>query len=110
MLPAYFGTLTHTVSPGDSLFNIAKKYNTTIENILKFNDIPNINIIRTGQQIIVPMSPPESILYTVRPGDSLYNIALRHGTFVDNLIRFNYLNPPYIIYPGQQLIVTASLK
>ncbi|MEA5096297.1 MAG: LysM peptidoglycan-binding domain-containing protein [Sedimentibacter saalensis] len=110
MLPAYFGTLTHTVSQGDSLFNIAKKYNTTIENILKFNDIPNINMIRTGQQIIVPMSPPESILYTVRPGDSLYNIALRHGTFVDNLIRFNYLNPPYIIYPGQQLIVTASLK
>jgi LysM repeat protein len=110
MLPAYFGTLAYIVSPGDSLFNIAKKYNTTIENILKFNDIPNINMIRTGQQIIVPMSPPESILYTVRPGDSLYNIALRHGTFVDNLIRFNYLNPPYIIYPGQQLIVTASLK
>jgi LysM repeat protein len=110
MLPAYFGTLAYIVSPGDSLFNIAKKYNTTIENILKFNDIPNINMIRTGQQIIVPMSPPESILYTVRPGDSLYNIALRHGTFVDNLIRFNYLTPPYIIYPGQQLIVTASLK
>jgi LysM repeat protein len=110
MLPAYFGTLAYIVSPGDSLFNIAKKYNTTIENILKFNDIPNINMIRTGQQIIVPMPPPESILYTVRPGDSLYNIALRHGTFVDNLIRFNYLSPPYIIYPGQQLIVTASLK
>nr|WP_300096045.1 LysM peptidoglycan-binding domain-containing protein [Sedimentibacter sp.] len=110
MLPAYFGTLTYNVLPGDSLFMIAKKFNTTIENILKFNDIPNINMIRTGQQIVVPLAPPEAIVYTVRPGDSLYNIALRYGTFVDNLIRYNYLAPPYIIYPGQQLVVTASLK
>lgn len=110
MPTAYFGTLTHTVVPGDSLYNIANMYNTTIENILLFNNIPNMNLIYPGQQIIVPLSPSEAILYTVRPGDTLYTIARRYNTFVDNLIRFNYLNPPYIIYPGQQLVVTASLR
>lgn len=110
MPTAYFGTLTHTVVPGDTLFNIAYKYNTTIENILKFNFIQNINMIYPGQQIVIPLSPPEAILYTVVPGDSLYSIARKYGTYVDNLIRFNYLNPPFIIYPGQQLVVTASLK
>jgi len=63
-----------------------------------------------GQQIVIPLSPPEAIIYTVRPGDSLYLIAVRFGTQVQNLIDFNYLVPPYIIYPGQQLVVTASLR
>ena len=110
MPTAYFGTLTHTVSPGDTLFNIAKQYNTTVENILKFNNIPNPNLIYPGQEIIIPLSPPESIIYTVRPGDSLYSVAVRYGTFIENLINFNYLTAPYVIYPGQQLVVTASLR
>ncbi len=110
MLTAPFGTLTHIVSPGDTLFNIAPKYNTTIENILKFNNIPNMNLIYPGQRIVIPLSPPEAIIYTVKPGDTLYTIARRYGTIVNNLINFNYLTPPYIIYPGQQLVVTASLK
>lgn len=110
MPPAYFGTLTYSVMPGDSLYKIAKDYNTTIENILKFNNIANINLIYPGQQIIIPMSPPEAIIHTVKPGEALYNIALRYSTSINNLIRFNYLTPPYIIYPGQQLVVTASLR
>lgn len=110
MPTAYFGTFNYTVSPGDTLFKIAKDYNTTIENIMKFNNIPNMNMIYPGQNIVIPLSPPEAIVYTVRPGDTLYSIAVRYGTFVDNLINYNYLKPPFIIYPGQQLVVTASLR
>lgn len=110
MPTAYFGTLNYNVSPGDTLFTIARDYNTTIENILKFNNIPNPNFIYPGQTIVIPLSPPEAIIYTVNHGDSLYSIARRYGTFVDNLINFNYLTPPYTIYPGQQLVVTASLR
>lgn len=110
MSTAYFGTLNHVVAPGDSLFKIAHDYNTTIENILKFNSIPNMNLIYPGQIIVVPLSPPEAIIYTVKPGDSIYSIARKHGTYIDNIIRFNYLQPPYTIYPGQQLVVTASLR
>lgn len=110
MPTAYFGTLNHTVAPGDSLYKIAYNYNTTLENILKFNSIPNINLIYPGQNIVVPLSPPEAIIYTVKAGDTVYSIARRYGTFIDNIIRFNYLTPPYTIYPGQQLVVTASLR
>lgn len=107
---AYFGTVTHTVVPGDNLYTIAHNYNTTLENILKFNNIPNANLIYPGQKIVIPLSPPEAIIYKVERGDSLYKIAKRYGTSVDNLIRFNYLRAPYTIYPGQQLVVTASLR
>jgi len=107
---APLGTVTHTVVAGDTLYGIARNYNSTMANILKFNYIPNPNLIYVGQQIVIPLSPPEAIIYTVRPGDSLYLIAVRFGTQVQNLIDFNYLVPPYIIYPGQQLVVTASLR
>jgi LysM repeat protein len=106
----YFGTLDYTVAVGDTLSTIARNYNSTIANILKFNRIPNPDLIFPGQKIVIPLSPPEAIIYTVKRGDTLYSIAKRYGTYVSNLTRFNYLEPPYIIYPGQQLVVTASLR
>lgn len=106
----YFGTVEYKVVPGDSLYAIARDFNTTIENILKFNNIPNTNIIYVDQTIAIPLSPPEAIIYTVKPGDTLYQIASKYGTSVMNLIKYNYLVSPYVIYPGHQLVVTASLK
>ena len=110
MPTAYFGTVTYKVAPGDYLYTISHNYNTTIENVLKFNNIPNPDRIYQGQVIVIPLSPPEAIIYTVKTGDTLYKIADRYGTSVSNLIQYNYLKSPYIIYPGQQLVVTASLK
>ncbi|NJD03304.1 MAG: LysM peptidoglycan-binding domain-containing protein [Ruminiclostridium sp.] len=110
MPTAYFGTLTYTVAPGDNLYTISHNYNSTLENVLKFNNIPNPDLIYPGQKIVIPLSPPEAIIYTVKSGDSLYLIAKRYGTIVGNLTKYNYLTPPYIIYPGQQLVVTASLR
>ncbi|NPV93372.1 MAG: LysM peptidoglycan-binding domain-containing protein [Firmicutes bacterium] len=107
---AYFGTLDYTVVSGDTLGQIARDYNSTVANILKFNRIPDPDMIFPGQRIVVPLSPPEAIIYTVNPGDTLYLIARKYGTQVNNLIRFNYLFYPYTIYPGQQLVVTASLR
>lgn len=107
---AQFGTLTYTVAPGDVLYTIARNYNSTVDNILKFNNIPDPDTIIEDQKIIIPLSPPEAIIYTVRKGDTVYTIAKKYGTVMKNIIDYNYLTPPYVIYPGQQLVVTASLK
>ena len=105
-----FSTVNYTVKAGDTLFSVARAYNTTVSNILKFNRIPDPNLIHAGQAIVIPLSPPESIIYTVKQGDTLYHIAAAHGATVSNLIKYNYLAAPYTIYPGQQLVVTASLR
>ena len=107
---AYFGTLDYTVVVGDTLGKIAHDYNTTVANILKFNTIPNPDLIHVGQKIIVPLSPPEAIIYTVKRGDSLYKISEKYGTTVSNMVKYNYLAPPFIIYPGEYLVVPASLR
>lgn len=110
MPEAYFGTINYTVAPGNTLYSIARTYNSTVENIQKFNYIPNPNLIFVGQKIIIPLSPPEAIIYTVKRGDTLYRIAQIYGTTVTNLAIYNYLSAPYTIYPGQHLVVTASLR
>ncbi len=46
--------------------------------------------------------------YTVRPGDTLSQIAQRHGTTVDELVRLNNIRNPNLIYPGQELRLPLS--
>ena len=102
---AYFGTILYTVEPGDTLSSIARNHRTTIENIQKFNQIRNKNIIYIDQKLVIPLPPPESLIYTVRPGDTLYRISREYQIPVADIIDFNYLTDPYTIYPGQQLVL-----
>jgi LysM repeat protein len=104
------GSFVYVIEPTDTLYSIANKFNTTIPIILKFNPNINPNVIYIGQAIFIAESPPEAIIYTVKPGDTLYSIAQRYGTYVQNLITFNYLTPSSPIFPGQKLVVTASQR
>ena len=47
------GIYIYFVQPGDSLWSVAKKYNTTIDNILKFNDIEEPHILHTGDKLLI---------------------------------------------------------
>lgn len=47
-------TFQYKVGKGDSLSKIANSYNTTVQNILKYNNINNPNLIQTGQVINIP--------------------------------------------------------
>jgi outer membrane biosynthesis protein TonB len=49
----------HTVLPGENLTVISEQYGTTIEAILKANDIPDKNRIRSGWSLVIPLPPPE---------------------------------------------------
>ena len=46
-------TVTYTVKSGDTLSGIAKKYNTTVDNLVKLNNIKDPNYIITGQKLII---------------------------------------------------------
>ncbi|MEL7567758.1 MAG: LysM peptidoglycan-binding domain-containing protein [Dehalobacterium sp.] len=110
ILEPHLGAFVYTIEPGDTLYDIARKFNTTIDILRKFNNIPNPDLIFIGQKITVPYSPPEAIIYTVKPGDTLYSISRTYQTSVQNLIDFNYLDNPDLIFSGQHLVVTASLR
>ena len=88
---------TYIVQKGDSLYQIAKKYNTTIEKIKTLNNLTS-NSLSIGQQLYIPTSETEQEstqsknTYIVQKGDSLYQIAKKFNTSVDELKKINNLN------------------
>ena len=89
-------TFTYTVKKGDSLYSIAKVYETTVDAIIKQNNLTS-NVLSIGQQLIIPESgesvttKPSFINYTVKKGDTLYSIAKRYGISVDTIVKDNAL-------------------
>lgn len=73
--------ITYTVKSGDSLWSIARKYNTTPSELMSYNNLKT-NLLSIGQVIRIP-SNNSSNTYTVKSGDSLWSIANRYNTTVD---------------------------
>ncbi len=98
----------YTVQRGDTLYSIAKRYNTTVDELKRLNGLTDVTIY-VGQKLKVPgpEQPGEgtTVEYTVRPGDTLYSIALRFGVDVKELARANGITDMSTIYVGQKLII-----
>ncbi len=87
-------TETYIVQSGDTLYSIARKYNTTVSKLKEYNNLTS-DILSVGQILKIKEddnnSSDEYILYTVKSGDNLYKIANANGVTVDRLIEYNNL-------------------
>ena len=91
---------TVTVRSGDTLSSIARRYNTTVSQLVNLNGIKNANAIRVGQKLLLS-KPTATKKYTVRSGDTLYTIALRFNTTVSRLATLNRISNVGLIRIGQ---------
>ena len=87
---------TYTVKKGDSLYSIAKRYDTTVDEIKKLNNLKSNNL-SIGQKLNIPetyseITLPNYINYTVKKGDTLYSIAKDNGITIDTIIKDNNLS------------------
>lgn len=112
-------TVSYTVQRGDTLYSIARRYNTTVEAIRAENSLSS-SFIYVGQVLrITPgpgagpaetPAPGTGGTYTVQRGDTLIGIARRFNTTVEALARANNLTPPYVIYVGQRLTIPGGTE
>ncbi len=99
----------HTVHKGDSLWNIASRYGTTVQQIVNMNKL-NSSDLQIGQKLKIPGSKPEPLpetdqlsTYYVQQGDTPFNIAQKHNMALERFLQLNQLSPASRIYPGQKL-------
>ncbi|SOB98614.1 spore germination protein [Ureibacillus xyleni] len=97
----------HVVQPGQSLFGIAQAYGTTIENIVRANQIEDSSRLVIGQALVIPIY---GSFYWVQSGDTLYSIAQRFGVNYTTLAQINGINPSTPLTVGTRLYIPPMPK
>jgi outer membrane protein assembly factor BamB len=104
------------VQEGETLYAIARRYQTTVHAILSANRLEDPNIIAPGQALIiprpgeVPTPAPGGILHLVRKGETVFHLADRFGVTAPEILRANQLAHPEFLQPGQQLVIPERLE
>ena len=103
---------TYVVKKGDSLYSIAKQFNTTIGALKAINELTG-NILQPGQILRLPnfvtfnTDPNDIIIYKISKGDSLYSIAKKFGVSVNDIINYNQLANT-LLSVNQQLLIPVN--
>ena len=102
----------YTVVRGDTLSEIATRYNTTVSKLVADNNISNPNLIYPGQRLIISNGTNTSlgnecgkVLYTIKRGDTLSEIATKYDTNVNEIATLNSISNPNLIYAGTTIRV-----
>lgn len=101
-------TMDYVVRPGDSLWLIAQRYQTTVETLKQLNGLTS-DLLNVGQVLKVPVTQQTTpyFEYTVRSGDTLWLLSRRFGTTVDAIINLNGLTSD-LLNIGQVLRIPAG--
>jgi membrane-bound lytic murein transglycosylase D len=125
----------YQVESGDTLSTIAKRYSTTPSVIQQVNNL-NSHIIRIGQRLMIPSAAEQAgtyslsaserlarkqersgknangtrVGYTVRSGDTFWDIAREHRVSVRQLASWNGMAPGDPLMPGKKLVIWSKSK
>jgi LysM repeat protein len=101
----------YVVKPGDSLYHISNRFGVSMETIKEANGLKG-PLIKPKQVLLIPTSrveylrglSEETLSYTVKPGDSLYQISKSTGCSIDEIKRLNHLQSVHLKI-GQTLLL-----
>jgi membrane-bound lytic murein transglycosylase D len=117
---------THRVAEGETLWDISRRYRTSMRQIKYLNNLRSSRLIRAGSTLVIPLRegtkirdikrptrtktasvkiPAGAKTYTVRKGDTLWDISMRFGIGVNELLKLNNLRRSRPIHPGQMLLI-----
>ena len=101
----------YVVNAGDNLYRIGLAYGLGWVQIAEANGIVNPNHLVVGQKIKIPMEatgPIPQFSHKVRNGDTLFRISLQYGVTWSAIAEANNLESPYVIFPGQELVIPGG--
>lgn len=105
----------YTIKAGDTYWQLAQRFGTTVEAIQMANPGVNPNNLQIGQVICIPTKKPapkcpNGFLYTIKAGDTYWILAQRYGTTVDAIIKANPGVDPNNLQIGQVICIPTGKK
>jgi LysM repeat protein len=97
----------YVIKKNDTLIEIASRFNTSVDELKRLNNIGNPKKIRAGSTLSVPK---QFEVYAVKSGDTISEIAQAHGIRDDHLIRYNALSAPDKLKIGQELKIPLKMN
>jgi murein DD-endopeptidase MepM/ murein hydrolase activator NlpD len=112
---------SYTVVAGDTLFEIAKSFGVTLEELIAYNGITDPNLLEVGQVLLIPVSGSvtgesgaaalpvaDVVAVRARPGDTVGAVAARYGQSTEQLAALNAIDPNIHLFPGQSLMIPRA--
>ena len=97
----------HVVRQGESIYSIARAFNTTPERIISSNQLENPNDLVIGQALVIPIT---GSYYWVQPGDTLYTIGRKFGRTAKEIADVNNLSLNTPLTVGLRLYIPPIPK
>jgi len=117
--------IIYKVVSGDSLWKISTKFDTTINNLVKWNQISPSDSLSIGKELVIlrdnknktelakitntGIDIDRNIFYTVKQGDNLSMIAQKYKVKVSDIRAWNDLSEGYVLQPGDKLTITINV-
>lgn len=98
----------YQVQNGDTLASVANKLGVSTEVLSNLNGIMVGSVLNPGDLLVIPNSQTENPYfreYTVKKGDTIYEIAKANNVSPSQLLRLNGLNDTDLIYPNQKIML-----
>ncbi len=129
----------HVVKSGDTVWTIAKRYNVSEKAMLDANNLTKKDVLQIGQKLVIPGTSPgtaagtapvavvsraqpqtpvtassgatlRSAEYKVRPGDTIWALARKHGLSEQELLAANNLSKSDVLSLGQTLLIPPAAE
>ncbi len=107
-----------TVAKGDTLYSIARRNDSSVQQLASVNKLKSPYALAVGQRIVLPgkvtaeaTAPRERVnerVHVVRRSETLYRIAVNNNTSVATLSALNGISAPYALAVGQQVKLPAT--
>ena len=107
--------VVHVVRSGESLWSIARKYGTTVNDIKRWNKLGS-STLRVGQKLVLYVggggtsstNNKKVVVHTVKRGETLWQIARKYGANPDTILKANNITDPTKLKPGDKLTITLQ--